>query len=192
MKITRIRDKDNKKLDRHVLEQIAKELELKAAMLGFIHYAYVDGSSIRTGINSKSFVINTGMLGHNGRVGRFVDSVKGYKRTNLPTWEQRVAMNHLVNDVLDSYEVSANVKSGNYIVRTSSGDRVSSWPDGGQLGKHFYGAFGRSDEILTEKDAREAMQSDKLEAEHKAKLKVKRAKVRAEKKFKNDLKNVLK
>jgi hypothetical protein len=39
------------------------------------------------------------------------------KLTNVPTWEQRVEFNDIVNAVLNKFKVSANVKSGDYTVR---------------------------------------------------------------------------
>ena len=38
-------------------------------------------------------------------------------RTNVPTWNQRVTYNNVVNQVLTFFNVSANVKSGDYTVR---------------------------------------------------------------------------
>jgi hypothetical protein len=45
-------------------------------------------------------------------------SVAGWKRTNIPTWDQRVEFNNIVNEVFDSHSATANIKSGVFTVRT--------------------------------------------------------------------------
>ena len=44
-------------------------------------------------------------------------SQSGDRLTNLPTWDQRVEFNNIVNAVLNKFRVSANVKSGFYTIR---------------------------------------------------------------------------
>jgi len=56
------------------------------------------------------FKINTNVLGYNyhARTGR---------RTSVPTWSERVQFNNIINNVLDSFDISADVKSTGFIIR---------------------------------------------------------------------------
>lgn len=40
-----------------------------------------------------------------------------HRRTRLPNWTQRVDFNNIINDCLDEYGVSANIKSMMFIIR---------------------------------------------------------------------------
>lgn len=159
------------------LDDLCEIIVAKAAKAGFITGSHrLTGTAIKIGMHMSSFRINTAKLGHNARVGRTnaygwhgIQSPKGYKRTNVPTWEQREDFNHLVNDVFDKFGLVATITSGNYTVRTRSG-RVNDWNYGGDRGKGWSGDACR--DIVTEKEAREDLDSDRLEAEHRERMRV--------------------
>jgi hypothetical protein len=165
MRATYIRNRDKSKLTKSELETLCSYIVAKAAKAGFETEAgLLSGGAIKIGMHMCSFRIITSKLGHNARTDRFNKSPKGYKRTNVPTWEQREDFNHLVNDAFDKYKLTANIKSGPYIVRTKEGREDSWYPQSGWIG-------GGVSEISPEKEARERLDSDRLEAEHKAKMK---------------------
>lgn len=166
MRATKIRSiETGKKISKSELQTLCEYIFSKAQCMGFLTSTEVlNGSSIKIGIHMGTFRIDTDMLGHNARISRFCDSPKGYKRTNVPTWDQRVEFNNLVNKAFDTYGLKANIISGNYTVRTFDGGGETSWPSGGDRGGYGYDA-----DIETERDARERLDSDRLEAEHKAK-----------------------
>lgn len=177
MRATGIRFKTlSVKPDEKFLENLCQTIILRAAAKGFNTEAHtLNGSAIKIGLHMASFRINTAMLGYNGRISRFVSSPKGYKRTNVPTWEQRVEFNDLVNDVFDKYGLLANIKSGCFTVRDKKKGRhneydwenqTPSWM--GYHGDMFNGMGELCSRIVTEKEAREECDSDRREAEHKA------------------------
>src|SRR5690606_29332298 len=154
-----------------VLESLCNEIVAEAASEGFITESHVkSGTSVKIGLHMRSFRIDTQMLGHNARVGNAAygwngnQSPKGYKRTDVPTWEQREDFNHLVNDIFDRHGLLAKIVSGNYTVRTHEG-RVNYWDYGGDRGLGWSG--DACHEIMPENEAREICDSDRLEAEHK-------------------------
>lgn len=172
MRATYIRNQDKSKLSESELETLCQYIVSKAAKAGFETDASIlSGGAIKIGINMRSFQIIPATLGYNARIGRHVSSPKGYKRTLVPTWEQREDFNHLVNDAFDKYKLTANIKSGPYTVRTREG-RVDSWdPISGYIGGSDYNGMGDLiGEILPEKEAREYLDSDRLETEHSEKM----------------------
>lgn len=179
MRITGIRDKDGSKPELTLLDNVCEVLIGRAAKKGFLTGAERGkGFSIHVGQNSRCFSVDVERLGHNARVGTYVSSPKGYKRTNVPTWEQRENFNHIINDVLDMYGLKANIKSGPYVVRNKDTGRVDEWTplrwDGSEdpygIGGASYNGMGQlMSKIITEQNAREECDSDRLEAEHKAK-----------------------
>jgi hypothetical protein len=166
MKVTGIRTNKGLKLTESELNTLCQTIVTKAAKMGFKTGAsIISNGSIKIGLHMQSFRIITSKLGHNARVRRYVDSPKGYKRTNVPTWDQREDFNHLINDILDHWKLSANIKSGPYEVRSKADGRVNNWyPIDGYTG-------GSPKEVLTETEAREQMNSDELEVEHANKMK---------------------
>lgn len=134
------------------------------------------GSAIKIGLRMSSFRIDTEMRGYNARIGRHVASPKGYKRTDVPTWEQRVEFNNLINSVFDRFGLVANIKSGCFTVRdkVKGANDEYDWENQTPSWMGYHGAtlFGSGEEcyrIVTESEAREDLDSDRLEAEHKAK-----------------------
>lgn len=179
MRATAIRYKSTKEIPvSTVLENLCEYIVHKASAAGFITESQVlTKTSIKVGMHMSSFRVNTAMLGHNARLGiaaygyNGCKSPKGYKRTNVPTWDQRVEFNNIVNDAFDKYKLTARIVSGNYTVRTKEG-RINSWYEGGDRGNGWSG--DASVEIISELEARERLDSDRLEKEHAEKTKVTR------------------
>ena len=110
MKITRIKCLKAKVS----LEDIAADLRLKIADEGFItEVRVVNSSRIDLGLHMKSFVVDTKIHGYNTRHNPHSNP----KRTQVPSWDQRVLYNEIVNKCLDKYNISANVTSGCFIIR---------------------------------------------------------------------------
>lgn len=126
MKVTCMR-KDGRKLTWGELDDVCNALIARFEFSGFITEVHQLGlTSIKIGLRMRSFRINTEMLGHNARLG-YLNGLRqlmqcshtdvGFKRTDVPTWEQREEFNHIVNAVFDKYDISANIKSGPYTIR---------------------------------------------------------------------------
>lgn len=114
MKITQIRF-NGKLPSPQLLRDIVLMLELKIGQADFItNVGIVSRSGIKLGLRSKSFLIDTTKMPHNIQYSAFRSTGK---RTSLPTWDQRVEYNDLVNAVLTELGVSAMVTSGPYLIR---------------------------------------------------------------------------
>lgn len=151
-----------------ILDELCQAILAATGKAGYITDAHrLTGSAIKIGLHMSSFRVDTAKLGHNARVGRFVKSPKGYKRTDVPTWDQRVEFNDIVNDVFDRYGLVALIKSGSFTVRDKREGRKDEGDWQYQKPMH-YGFDYCPDEIMPEADARDACDSDRLEAEHKA------------------------
>ncbi len=122
----------------------------------------VPSIGLKIGLHMCSFRINPEVHGYNGRIDRYSKTVAGYKRTAVPTWNQREDFNHLINEVFDTWKLSAVIKSGPYTVRTKSG-AVTNWNPIGQ------GFHGYQSEIMPESEARDCCDSDRLENEARLK-----------------------
>jgi hypothetical protein len=110
---------------------LALEKALKTAFTksGFISDAKADSRvAMKIGLHMRSFRIDVSKLGHNRDYGYVGLRCKaGYKLTDSPTWSQREDFNHLVNDVFDRFKLSAQIKSGTFVVRSKSTGRVYQW-----------------------------------------------------------------
>lgn len=170
----------------HHLQRVCDAIIHATSRAGFITDAEPIGKySIKIGMHSRCFRVNTTMIGHNARVGRYISSPKGYKRTDVPTWDQRVEFNDIVNNCFDRAGLAGRIMSGTFKVRTKDQGRCDEddWKmQGAQTYSCDTGNYGASvngfgeviSEIMTEKEAREHCESDRLEAEHKAKTRVER------------------
>ena len=118
MKLTNIRDYQGKKLKPETLEFIANRLVVLLNEAGFItDCTVVNSSRIDLSYQKKSFVIDTARIGYNARLNPHMNYKKGYARTQIPTWSQRVEYNNIINEHLDLLKVSCNIKSMHYIIR---------------------------------------------------------------------------
>ena len=177
MKATGIRYKNKQGLSKpseRILEDLCEKILWAMERKGFItNAAVLNSTSIKIGLHMSSFRVNTTKLGHNARTNQFIKSPKGYKRTDVPTWDQRVEFNDIVNDLFDSYSLQATIKSGCYTVRSRQGRRSEhDWHHETPMSYHFNADADR--EILPEADMRERCDSDRLEREHREKTKVER------------------
>lgn len=157
------------------LESLCLLLKHELNALGFITDCTVLNSrSIKIGLHMISFRVDTKRLGYNARIGAYVKSPKGYKRTDVPTWDQRVQFNDTVNRVFDQLGLQATIRSGCYTVRNRDGamteqdwhDQSPSWMGSqGELYNHY--TWEIMSKIVSEADAREECDSDRLEQEHR-------------------------
>lgn len=111
MKITRMNIKGEKL--GALLETIKAQLDFEFNLKGFITDVYVVNSqSIKIGLWMKTFKLDTLKHDRNLQVNPYQK-----KLTTLPTWDQCVIFNNVVNKVLNKFKVSANVKSGPFTIR---------------------------------------------------------------------------
>lgn len=163
------------KITHEELTQLCSNVVLWTAVKGFVTRAEVlNSGAIKIGWHMSSFRVNTAWIGHNARVGMYVDSPKGYKRTNVPTWDQRVEFNNIVNAQFDQMKLKAIIKSGCFTIREheSGAWNEGHWEAQTPIWMGYHGAIvdglGRViSEILPEKEAREQCDSDRRETEHR-------------------------
>jgi hypothetical protein len=120
MRITKIKDFDGSKIGSDGLEVLQLALTNVFKDAGFItEVSIVNSSSIKIGLWMRCFSVDVQKHGYNAIVykNNFMNLKKGYKRTTVPTWDQRVEFNNILNKVLDSHHVSANIKSGPFTIR---------------------------------------------------------------------------
>jgi hypothetical protein len=172
MRATNIRNKDGSKLTESELETLCQVIVSQAAKAGFITGSSVlSGGAIKIGLHMSSFRVDTAKLGHNARINDYLKSLKGYKRTNVPTWDQRVEFNDLVNAIFNRWKLTARIVSGKFEVRSKAdGARTeSNWTDiDPSQGVQFNSMGQLMSQIMPEQEARDRCDSDRLEAEHKA------------------------
>jgi hypothetical protein len=112
MKITSIRINREKPSELN-LQRICDKIQHAFKTFGFVTNVEVHTStSIRIGLHMRSFQLDLDKHDRNLYISR-----AGNKLTNLPTWDQRVEFNDIVNKILNAFNVSANVKSGPYTIR---------------------------------------------------------------------------
>lgn len=180
MKVTKIRDLKGNKVNEFLVVDVANYIQSEIDKAGFISHASATGpTSMHIGIHMGSFRIDPNMLGYNARLNNnWQKSPKGYKRTSVPTWEQRVEFNHIINNAFDKFKLKARIMSGEYLVRSFETGRKNSW----STLEPYY-----APEIETETDARKYCNSDELELQHaikvaeerKQKAKLRRQKIKA-------------
>ena len=115
MKFTKVKTTDNSQLD---LDMLGQALVLTLRKKGYItEFSTISASGFKLDLHMQSFKIDTEKLGYNYRTGCYVNTKTGFKRTNVPTWSQRVDYNNIVNKVLNKYKISAKVVSGDFNIR---------------------------------------------------------------------------
>ena len=112
MKITKIRH--NGTFPSHMLlVKLEAALAEAFSCAGFVtDVSIVNQTCIKTGLHMCSFKLDTNKHMRNLRNTPYRVSL-----TNIPTWDQRVEFNDIVNAILTKYNVSANVKSGPFTIR---------------------------------------------------------------------------
>ena len=115
MKFTRIKSMDNKSV---YLNKLTEELVSILTEKGFVTGVDIlSATSFKLGLRGRSFSINVEKLGSNFRRDHSRKSLTGYKRTNVPTWDQRVEYNQIVQELFDKYNLSSKITSGQIVVR---------------------------------------------------------------------------
>lgn len=124
MKITKLRHmRSGNTVSLNVRTKIAKQLQKEFDKAGFI--TDVNNELTTIGLHGKCFVIDTEKLGYNARVNNGVDGMGqilnymglvGFKRTSLPTWDQRVEFNQIIQRTMKKNGVTATVKSGPFVI----------------------------------------------------------------------------
>lgn len=130
MKATRIKTISHKPVSAKTLVNVCFALERAFKKAGFVSGAKVTGSSsLKIGLHMCSFRIDTAKLGHNADTSCVARKCKaGFKRTNIPTWKQREAYNHLVNDVFDKFYLRARICNSVFEIRNYEAGRINKWP----------------------------------------------------------------
>ena len=102
--------------------KIVKTISRAYKQIGFdCPVSALNRTSIKIGEGYSLFRVVVSSRGYNAYVGSHISSPKGYKRTNVPTWDQRVEFNNILNGILDAFNVVCNVKSGPFTVRVKEG-----------------------------------------------------------------------
>lgn len=167
MKLTCIRTQTGDKPVDDQISAVENELNNAFSASGFI--TDVNLSFGKIGLHMRSFRINTDTLGHNARTSPWGREIAGWKKTDVPTWDQRVEFNDIINNVFDRFGWSANIKSGTFHIRSKKigAFNESDWNDQDRGG--FYGNSGpdvfplTEDMIADAKDAHKAHRKAKRE-----------------------------
>lgn len=111
MKLTKIRVK-GKMPNKRQISTLINQLERRFKNTGYITEMYqINSTSIKIGYK-QCFKIDLSKHPYNMQ-----HSPGSRRRTRLPNWEQRVDFNNIINNCLDEYRVSANIKSMMFIIR---------------------------------------------------------------------------
>lgn len=136
MKATKMRLKGRKTLTAAQMQRLITSLKRELKRAGFITEVFtINRSSLQIGLRGKSFTVDTSIHGYNAIMGIHVNSKKGYKRTTIPVWNQRVTFNHIVNDCFDALKVDAAIRSGIFTVRDCVTGRIHEWRSFNFLGQ---------------------------------------------------------
>lgn len=119
MQVTSIR-KRGKKLDQFELIELAIKIQKAFDRAGFrTHVRAVGLSGIHISENSKCFTIDPNIHARNAKYLRYRTEVGlSWKRTLLPTWQQRVQFNNILNQILDKANITASIRSGIFTIRS--------------------------------------------------------------------------
>lgn len=128
MRATKLRHDDGAKLTKKMADEYAVLLEGELKAAGFItDVSAPTHTTLHLNYSSHAcFVIDTDLLGYNYREDDH-HSLVGWKRTAVPTWDQRVEFNDLLNLFLDRHKLKCNIKSGPYTVRTYENGGRTEW-----------------------------------------------------------------
>ena len=127
MKVTKIKCKDGTKFP---LDTLCARLEFEFNKAGFVAGTEIKNSqSISIGGHMRQFNIDTKKLGHNADYSQYAQKTckAGFKRCDIPTWDQRVKFNRLINRVFNQFSLVANIKSGLFVVRTIESGSIHNW-----------------------------------------------------------------
>lgn len=117
MKLTKIRTNQNEIPSNKILVSIINDINTQFKGKGFItEVSIINKTSIRIGQHMRSFSLDLSIHDRNLQCNPHLVP----KLTNLPTWEQRVVFNNVINNVLNKHNISCNIKSGPFIIRKGS------------------------------------------------------------------------
>lgn len=112
MKLTRIK-KQGQALTEGEMMGLIQTIKTAIKTEGFISEVNeVNSRSLKIGLRMRSFNVDTTIHGRNLQKRPY-----NCKLTNLPTWEQRVVYNNVINKALDMHNIDCKVVSGPYIIR---------------------------------------------------------------------------
>jgi len=113
MRITSIRTKGQLP-STDIILNVERELRRRFAKAGYVTEVNAETrSAIKIGLHMRSFKLD---LSKHDRNLRHAPGLP-LKLTDVPTWDQRVEFNGIVNAVLNKFKLSANVKSGPFTIR---------------------------------------------------------------------------
>lgn len=168
MKFTKIKSMDHKPVN---LGKLTTELVTTLAKKGFVTgIDILSETSFKLGLHGRSFNVNIKKIGANLRRDHSRKSITGWKRTNVPTWDQRVEYNQTVQELFDKYNLSAKITSGQIVVRdgvenlTESDWNSTVHADSKDTIQPMYDAY-----VTEEKEARKA-RAKELAAEKRARM----------------------
>jgi hypothetical protein len=129
MKVTCIRDSNGLVPSTDLILTLERLLKQRFKAAGFISVVNANTRvSMKIGLHMCSFRIDPSSHGYNADTGYIGSRCKaGYKRTTIPTWKQREEFNHIINDCFDLLQLSAQIKSGPFVVRDKRSGRVNEW-----------------------------------------------------------------
>ena len=114
MNITSIRFNSKKPTEKQ-LKQLCSLIESRMKTIGFEVGAWkITSSAVKVSAHRQSFTVNPLIRGHNLRHNPMYPKPR---LTRTPTWNQRVEFNVVLNGILDSLAITANIKSGEYTIR---------------------------------------------------------------------------
>lgn len=97
-----------------VLADVMSTLKRRLSKAGFITgVSLFSRTSIKLGLHMRSFRLDLTIHDRNLRHNPHLPP----KLTDTPTWDQRVEFNDIVNAVLNKFKISANVRSGEFVIR---------------------------------------------------------------------------
>lgn len=113
MKCLKIRTSSGSLPSQSLINRVITQLKREFKVAGFKTDVYqLNSTAIKIGLHGCSFRIDTTKHGYNLRL-----SPHNTKRTSIPTWDQRVIFNNIVNKVFNKFELSSNITSGPFTIR---------------------------------------------------------------------------
>lgn len=124
MKVSCLKIKGQKPTQKQT-DALVKQIKRAFTAAGFVTGVHSYGpTSMDIGLHMKCFQVDTDKLGFNARMnysnpwGGERGPKVGFKKTSLPTWDQRVEFNDILNDILDRAKATARIVSGPFVIRT--------------------------------------------------------------------------
>ena len=104
----------NKPITSPIKAEVIFELKRRFKNAGFrTSISVTTSTGLKIGLHMCTFRIDRSIHDRNLRHNPFI----GSKLTDIPTWEQRVEFNDIVNSVLNKFKVSGRIRSGPFTIR---------------------------------------------------------------------------